>query len=103
MGGDGFAEHFVALSKPRDAPADRLDDSCHVRAGDRVPGFGKPGPHQSKDIGPTDHDMPDIRVDRCRTNSYQDLIITDSGLVNISELQVIRRSVLLLDNRLHLS
>ena len=100
-GDDGLAEYRVARPKPCHAPADGLDDSRHVRAGDRVLGFGEPGSHQAEDIGPSAHDVPHIRMDRGGPYPHQDLIVADNRLVDLSELQIIRRSVSPLDDRLH--
>jgi len=63
MGAGCFAEYLFTLPQLFHALADGLDNSRHVRAGDRVLGFEKPSPHQAKNIRPPDHDMPDIGME----------------------------------------
>ncbi len=103
MGADGFAKYLVTRPKLCHVLADGLDDSRHVRTGDRVLGSGKPGPHQAKDVGPPAHHVPDVRMERGRANSHQGFIIADRRLVDLSELQIIKRSIPALDNSLHRS
>jgi hypothetical protein len=101
LGDDRLAEYRAARTKPCHALADRLDDPRHVRTGDRVLGFGEPSSHQAEDIGSPTHDVPHIRMDRSRSYAHEDFVIADHRLVDFSELQIIGRSVPLLDDRLH--
>src|SRR5205814_4018153 len=87
--------------EPRHILANGVDDPRHVGAGDRVLGFPQPCAHQAKNVGPPAHDVPDIRMNRRCAHSNQDVIVAELRSIDVSQLQTIKRSVLLQDDRLH--
>jgi hypothetical protein len=97
-------ERTISMRKWGMSPNTRLPDapkrSCPMST-DRVLGFGEPSSHQAEDIRSPTHDVPHIRMDRRRSYAHEDFVIADHRLVDFSELQIIRRSVPLLDDRLH--
>jgi len=63
-------------------------------------GFRRPAP-SNRSTRPTGDDVPDVRVERGGAHTYQDVAGAGRGLVDVVELQLVRSSVPLLDDRLH--
>jgi len=61
----GIAIHYRKSALSRETPGSRFPFPA-PRPGDRVPRLGKTRPHQAEDIGPPQHGMPDVRMERGR-------------------------------------
>src|SRR5512132_149732 len=85
--GEALTEDLITRPEPRHVRADRLDVTGQIRARNAILGLAQPRAHDPEDVGLSSHDMPDIGMDRCRTNADQHLVVPGHWLVDLAELQ----------------
>jgi hypothetical protein len=95
------AEHLVAGLEPGHVVADRLHHAGHVRTWNGGLGRAEPKAREAYRVRQARHDVPDAPVHASRMHSYQHLVVGYLGLVDVPELENIRRTVGVLDDRLH--
>src|SRR5712692_154294 len=94
------AEDFIAGFEVRHVATDHCDGTRHVDAWDGA--FGSAQARcQTDDGGYAAHEVPVEGVDGRRSNPDQDALIVDRWLLDLSELEYVRRAVTGLDDRFH--
>ena len=84
--GEALPEDLIARPEPRHVRADRLDVAGQIRARNAILGLAQPRAHDPEDVRLSSHHMPDIGMDRCRTNADYDLVVPGHRLVDLAEL-----------------
>src|SRR5664280_222910 len=95
------AEHLIAGPEPSHILTDRLHNPGHIHARDAVLGRTKPIAREAYRVRQPGHDMPHPTVHTGRMHAHQHLVVGHLGLVDLPELETIRRAVGDLYDRLH--
>src|SRR3989442_9449722 len=99
-GPPAHAEHLIAGSELRHVLADRLDLPGHVHARGAQLGPAQPFAHADEERRAS-RVVPVEGIDGSSADPDEHAVIADHRLVDVPELEVIRRAVLVLDDRLH--
>ena len=100
-GAGGNAEHLITRLQLGHALTDRLDAPRDIAARDADLGRAEPVAHRAHQVRLAGHEVPHARVEAGGDDPYEHFAITDDRLVDVLELQDIRRTVGLLDDCLH--
>ena len=95
------AKHFVARLELRHVLADRLDDTGGINAPNTSLGRAESKTNEAHQIGLTRHHVPVTDVQAGRVNPDEHVVEPDLRLVDLLELEYVRRAVVVLDNRPH--
>lgn len=64
---------------------DRFDMASHIRSRDEALGLAEPGTENAQGVRMTSHGMPNIGVDRRRSNPYQHFAVARRGPIDLAE------------------
>src|SRR5262249_53308952 len=83
------SEYFIAWFELSYVLTDCFDGACEIDAETGVFGFAQANAsYCAHDVWRAFHEVPVIRINGRRANSYQDLVIIRNGLFNLLQLEV---------------
>ncbi len=100
-GAGAGTEDLVAGLELRHVLADRLDHPCDINTPNTRFGRAEPEADDAHQVGLPGHNVPVTDVEACSVDPYEYVVEPDLRLVDLLELEYVRRAVAVLNDRLH--